>query len=350
MMKKNRIFYLDVLRVVACLSVIMIHSSGHYITKDVGSFNYWIGIIFDSFSRVAVPLFVMISGCLFLDSKYNYSNKKIKDSIKKMILFFIFWSSIYCLIFNIIINILNNSSIDIVKILGSLIIGHYHLWFIYLIIGLYLIVPLLRLWVNEENKHYVEYFLIISIFITFLIPQLISICCNYSNLFNYFDNIVNNYIQLKYVGGYTTYFILGWYINKYDFKYKKTIYIFGIVGLFITIFGSYFLSVSLNQNMQLFDDLSINILLFSVAVFLFVKNKLYHIKNHNNKIVDTISKNSLGIYGIHVFFVTLILNILDSYSLNYALIFIPFVFLLSFFLSLLCTILLSKIPGLKKFV
>lgn len=47
-MKKNkRIVYLDVLRVIACLSVIMIHSSAHYALKNIGSFNFWIGNIFD---------------------------------------------------------------------------------------------------------------------------------------------------------------------------------------------------------------------------------------------------------------------------------------------------------------
>lgn len=59
--------------------------------------------------------------------------------------------------------IIKHESIDIINIIGSLIKGHYHLWFVYLIIGLYLIVPLLRLWVNDTNKKYVEYFIILSI-------------------------------------------------------------------------------------------------------------------------------------------------------------------------------------------
>ena len=86
--------------------------------------------------------------------------------------------------------IIKHESIDIIKIIGSLIKGHYHLWFVYLIIGLYLIVPLLRLWVNDTNKKYVEYFIILSIIFTYIIPQIISIGINYSNLFEYINDII----------------------------------------------------------------------------------------------------------------------------------------------------------------
>lgn len=73
---KNRIFYLDILRVIACLSVIMIHSSAEYVTNDIGSFNFWIGNLFDSLTRIGVPIFVMISGALMLDKNYQYETKK----------------------------------------------------------------------------------------------------------------------------------------------------------------------------------------------------------------------------------------------------------------------------------
>lgn len=99
----NRIYYLDVLRVIACLSVIMIHASARYVVYDFGSINFWIANVLDSVSRVAVPLFVMISGALMLDERYSYSTKKLSKHIIRMIIFFIFWSALYCIIFQIII-------------------------------------------------------------------------------------------------------------------------------------------------------------------------------------------------------------------------------------------------------
>ena len=197
MTKSNRIVYMDVLRVIACFSVIMIHSSAQYVVKDIGSFNFWVGNIFDGLARIGVPLFIMISGALMLDKNYQFSTQKIIKHIIRMIVFFVFWSVLYCFIFNIVDSIIiKHESIDIIKIIGSLIKGHYHLWFVYLIIGLYLIVPLLRLWVNDTNKKYVEYFIILSIIFTYIIPQIISIGSNYSNLCRWFYNIF--YFRLVY--------------------------------------------------------------------------------------------------------------------------------------------------------
>lgn len=115
--KNNRIYYLDILRVMACLAVIMIHTSMTYVIKDIGSVNFWLGNIFDSLARIGVPLFVMISGTLMLNEKYECKKTKLIGHIKKMIVFFIFWSAIYCIVFNIIGQIISYSSI--IKTLGK---------------------------------------------------------------------------------------------------------------------------------------------------------------------------------------------------------------------------------------
>ena len=76
---KSRVYYLDVLRVIACMAVVMIHASAPYLGKDIGSFNFWVGNVLDSLSRIAVPLFVMISGALMLDERCAYRAEKIKN-------------------------------------------------------------------------------------------------------------------------------------------------------------------------------------------------------------------------------------------------------------------------------
>lgn len=74
-----------------------------------------------------------------------------------MIIFFIFWLIVYATIYQMVFPLIENKQIDILEVFISLIKGHFHLWFIYIIIGLYLILPLLRLWVKDENKKYIEY-------------------------------------------------------------------------------------------------------------------------------------------------------------------------------------------------
>ena len=63
----RKIFYIDLLRAVACLCVVMLHVSAAYVFKGVGSRDFWVGNLVDSASRAGVPLFVMISGALMLD-------------------------------------------------------------------------------------------------------------------------------------------------------------------------------------------------------------------------------------------------------------------------------------------
>lgn len=351
MIKNNRIFYLDILRVIACLSIIMIHSSAPYVIENIGSFNFWIGNIFNGLFRIGVPLFIMISGALMLDKNYKFSPNKLLKHITKLIIFFIFWSTIYCIIFNIIGKIfIKHESIDIQLVVSSLIKGHYHLWFVYLIIGLYLIVPILRLWVTDNNKKYIEYFIILSIIFTYIIPQIINIGSNYNSLFVHLNDIIEGYLQLQYVGGFTSYFILGWYFNNYDIKNKKIICMFGFISLLITIIGTYILSASTEKLITMYGNLSINVLFQTIAMFIIIKDRFINLQNKNNKIISSISKCSLGIYAIHALIVSIMYKILEHLTFDFALINIPIVFIVSFLMAYLASFILSKIPVLKKIV
>jgi len=347
---KNRIYYLDVIRVVACLAVIMIHSSAIYVDNNIGSLNFWVGNILNGISRVGVPLFVMISGALLLDKDYNYSNKKPFNHITKLIIFFVFWSFIYCVIFRIIEPaLIKHESVNIVEVVGSLIKGHYHLWYIYMIIGLYLILPLMRLWIKDENKKYVEYFIILSIIFNYIIPQIISVGKNYTDLFNHVQNILD-YINLKYVGGFTTYFVLGWYINNYSFKKRKIIYMTGILSAITTILGTYIIFITSGKVTHIGGYLTINVFLQTVAIFLCIKTKFNNIKENKSKFISIISKNSLGIYAIHAGIVSIAYDLLLNRGFNVAIINIPIVFIISLMGSVLITYMLEKIPILKKVI
>ena len=350
-MPKNRIFYLDVLRVIACLSIVLIHSAGGYVVENIGSPNFWVGNALDSMARIGVPLFIMISGALMLDKNYSFSKKKLMRHIVRMVVFFVVWSAFYCLIFVVADEVfIKHQPISISDVILSFFGGHYHLWFVYLIVGLYFILPLLRLWVNDKNKKYVEYFIILALVFNFTIPQVISVAGNYNTLFEELNFILANHFQLKYVGGYTAYFILGWYINNYDIKYKKALYLLGLLGFVITFIGTYILSVTTEKPIQIYDASNINVFLQSAAVFILVKDK-YINSEKNNKIIDSISEKSLGIYAIHVLFITFAFKTSDIIHISAnAIITVPFVFVSALLLSYISSFILSKIPLIKEIV
>ncbi len=347
---KSRIYYLEVLRVIACLSVIMIHTCTTFVEHDFNSSNFWIANILDGLARIAVPVFVMISGALLLDENYQYNTEKLIKHITRMILFFVFWSLIYCVIYKIIWPIFSGGiHNEFIKIIGTFIKGHYHLWYIYLLIGLYLILPLLRLWVKKDNKKYIEYFIILALIFTFLIPQIISIGSNYSNLFEHINEIIEN-INLKYVGGYTAYFLLGWYLNNFEIKRKNIVYYLGIISLIITIFGTYILSISLGKSVRMYGNLMLNIFFQALCIFVFIKDKIEKNSFKESKVISLISKNSLGIYAMHVMIVKLTYEVLNSIKLDIALISIPITFVTAFIVSFIVTSIFRKLPVLKKVV
>ena len=69
----RRIEWLDSLRAIAILAVIVIHVSSPVVNRAYGSnmTYWWIGHVFDSAVRFAVPLFLMISGAMLLTKEYN---------------------------------------------------------------------------------------------------------------------------------------------------------------------------------------------------------------------------------------------------------------------------------------
>lgn len=218
-----------------------------------------------------------------------------------------------------------------------------------MIIGLYLILPLLRLWVKKCNKKYVEYFIILALIFTFFIPQIITIGSKYSDLFEHANEIVE-YINLKYVGGYTTYFILGWYLNNFEIKRKKVVYYLGIISAIVTIVGTYILSASAGKPVRLYGNLMLNVFFQSLCTFVFVKSRMQNKKMKENKLVSVISQNSLGIYAMHAMIVTVLFKIINKIQLNIAIIVIPTVFMVVLITSIIGTQFFRRLSVLRKVV
>ena len=100
--------------------------------------------------------------------------------------------------------------------------------------------------------------------------------------------------------------------------------------------------------LQMYDNLYINVLLQSTAVFVWVKDTFKD--KQNNLVISSISKYSLGIYAIHALIVKIISEVLEMKTMHFALINIPVVFIMSFVLSYLSSFTLSKIPFLNRVV
>ncbi len=154
----------DRLRNLATVMVIGIHVAAPIAHGEGSDFNsswWWSGNFWNSLTRPAVPLFVMLSGYLLLGKDYSLPDF-LKRRFSRVVIPAIFWMLIYCLYGYLA----NGSPATIGAALKSLVTGpvHYHLWFIYLIIGLYLVYPILRPWVRTaSNQDFLYFFVMWSI-------------------------------------------------------------------------------------------------------------------------------------------------------------------------------------------
>ena len=342
----HRILSFDVLRIIAAFAVILLHVSGERFYDCFPSDEWEIRNIYDSIVRWGVPIFVMISGALFLNQDKKISIKKIySKSIIRIIYIFIFWSFCYALYGSIIDN-----SFNVLYFLKSLFAGPLHLWFLKMLIGLYIAVPFLR--AITKDKRLEEYFIFVAVLTAFIIPSLITAIGLFNESAKEMALKYYNVFGIKIASGYVGYFVLGHYLYTYQLSsaLKKFIYPLGLLSvIFVIILTHWYSHYAGEPCSEFYDNLNIFTLFESMTVFMMI-NQLKVSANYSSIIVR-MSNLSLGIYLIHMLVFRMAYNIFgisaESFSPYY---FIPCFSLIVFVTSGLIVSLLKKIPIIKIFL
>lgn len=339
----NRIFYIDYLRVFATFAVVMLHvATKNTNTCSVQSPEWLILNFYNSICRWCVPVFVMISGALFLNSNYSISHI-FKKNIFRIFTAFVAWSFLYA-----IVNVLIHHG-GIGSLIRQTIQGHYHMWFLFMIIGLYLFVPLIRAIVHSD--YLMKYFLIISFIFSFIFPYIISLSFFAGEkIEELLQSIYKNiYLPQSYIG----YFVLGYYLYKKEYtkKQRLTIYAFSLLGFVSTIALSTIHSHQINWDKGTFlNFLTVNVLLESVGVFVFFKYKIK--KNHKTvPIILKLSKYSFGVYLVHVMLIETIYDLWGIYALSiHPIISVPILTFIISIASFIISGIINHIPLLKNYI
>lgn len=342
-MKKvdNRILYFDVLRIISIFAVICVHVNAGLWWDYHPSINWYLTTIIMSLLRWCVPIFIMISGALFLNSNKRISIRKLyTKNIARIVFAYLFWATIYAIDPNISIN----------HFIGRIIQGPFHFWFLKMLVGIYVVIPILKIITSDRKIE--EYFLVLSCITTFIIPMI-----DITNKWNIEStSLIKNTLEtinIKMTLGYTSYFILGHYLSSYSIinHTRKIIYILAILSLICVIIGSIIISNHLNSSDEiLFSNFMVFTLLESMAIFIFAKNHLnFSLLNYKNIIID-LSNMSFGIYLVHVFIIRTLdsLGIIAS-SLN-PLFSVLTISMIVFLLSYIIIKVVCYIPLLNRFV
>lgn len=347
--RNGRRLYLDVLRAWACISVIVIHVCAYYAQVDVNGIDFLVGNALNSVARAAVPLFVMISGALTLDEQYRFTGEKLRRNIKNRVLFFAIWSSLYALVFHVAAPLVKGEAVSVQRVFESLLSGHHHLWFIPMLIGLSLILPLLRLWVKRENKQYVEYFLMLSLIFASVVPFVTEKLCDLFPAASCIYSLTDN-LHLQYVAGFTGYYVLGWYLHNFPPKRRSVWYAAGALGLLLTFGGTQIFSRLMDESKNFYSVFATGIVGYSAALFVLAKS-LFDGREHARGIlcrfVRIVCDHSMGVYAIHAAIVQVLFTILGVGS---AAVMIPLVTLVSFAVSLVATQVLRRIPFAREYM
>jgi len=310
-MNKKRIVYIDCIRVLAMLLVVLAHTLAPAIAnKNVFSSTWKVSNSIITVTEVAVPLFFMISGSNILNSDKTLDIRYLfKHRLSRVLIPFLIWSIVSALFLPVLTNTFN------INIFINQIILIYHkpiltaYWFVYPLISLNLVSPILKTFVDDLNIQVIKYSLLLWIIITILLPACANILPPHlGELFNGYP--LGIIIKSSSIG----YFILGYILSKNDLKIlnsKKLLAATIIVGLVINIIIN-------NQNK--FSALKyltivarINIPIISMLIFLYFKKFEGTYNKMVISIVGFLSPLTYGIYLSH----GLIISIFERFQLNY---------------------------------
>lgn len=337
---KNRIYFLDRLRVLACFMVCIIHvSSYNWSNVDINGNNWMAMNIYDSLARFSVPIFVMISGYIFLNRDIDYKTL-IKKHVFKLLIAFVLTLGLYYLLLPFIAkDRLNNS------------VSYKHLWFLLMMILLYLITPIIKK-IVEDIK--VEQLFLIFMFIFRILLGNLEVYLNDFDLYS-----LSSYVSrlIEFIGtvnitnyfDYVFYYVLGHYLSKINLNKTKRIiiYILGIIGFILTIYMSRYTTLKFQvTNETYYQNFMLNVLFETLCVFVLFKYK-FNFKPKKEELLINLSNASFGVYLIHIFIIHLIAYFgLNTLSFS-AYLSVPLISVLTFIISSLFSFLFLKLTKLN---
>lgn len=335
---RKKLAYIDLLRSCAMYMVIALHCVTGYIgnTGIFATRTWWLCSVINGIGRMGVPIFFMISGLLALSDSRTLDIKTFyKKRFSKILIPFIFWDVVYFLL----TCLANNTVPDIVIFFRELLRtgSKYHLWYVYQILALYLLAPFIKKIVDACTKGELLVFLVIVL----LQPTLFR-----------FINTVQSAVTispfLALVEGYVGYFLAGYILGTWTFSrgQKAVIYVLGALGLFLNIFGNYFISTPQHILTYFTEGYSLSHYLCAGALFLLAR-ELFE-KCSASKPLAALAKISYGVYLAHPLFLDLYFN-LPLASLTPALTIVA-KFIFASAATTIFVWLLSKIPVLRRLI
>lgn len=340
--QKANIQWLDTLRTLATLGVVLIHISSPIVNRTFpeNMSHWWIGNVLMSLTRYAVPMFLMLSGATMLTREYD-RKEFYKKRLMRVIVPFLFWMIVY-FFFRYFTLPVKNQPTGVSSVLswaGNLFLNEgvsKHFWYIYMIIFIYLFVPILGKFARSIKSG------------VMLVVLTIWVCAAlYSNRFPANMYLFTDTARLvKYVI-YAGYLLLGFFLyQNITANEKQRIVAFLLFAATVAISAIYTYAVSVGKrsaDQSIYNYLSINTILQATAIFIWIKGVSLK-SSFVRKLSAIISDYSYGIYLVHIMILGIFFRHGIFWTMAHPLISVPVVFLLTIITSFILIFILRKIP------
>ena len=335
-MQQERYSYLSWLRVLACLGVVILHgfygSIGSY---GEGSAPMLLGMTVRSTMMGAVPVFVMVSGALLLDPAREITIEKV---FKKYVLRILLALLLFSALFYLFDRFLAGSSTPPTEALLRLYTGGgwSHLWYLYLLFGLYLLLPVYRLVSARAEERELHYLLAVYTLFLCVLPLI---------------NTLTGSKAAFYICTYTVYplyFFLGWAIHSGNLRLHPAVaallFLLGTALLGALGYAAYYYEIAPLRKL-LNNYAFLPVLMQATGLFALLAD----LEPAGGSLLGWLDRLTFGTYLLHMAVLKTVLVVLgfDPYLYGGA----PMVLglcLAVFLVSLLAAWILKLIPGLKK--
>lgn len=279
---KERNYNLDLLRIFACLLIVCMHAP---LPSDV-EHSVFLNIT-GYFPAAGLCVFFVLSGALLLPVKtdtFTFLKRRLGKIVIPTLCFTVFY---------IALRLINGEDLDLFRTICSVPFsnqGHGVLWYMYTLVGLYLLSPIISKWLRDATKREVEFYLSL---------WLISQCYPMISLFAEINT--SNTGVLYYFSGYAGYFLLGYYLKAYPNAISWKILSLPLVLSIIAPVGCKMLCLKIDFY-SIFWYLSIFVTILTVALYKVFMIPSLQLKEKNvlTRLITTTSELCFGIYLIHI--------------------------------------------------
>lgn len=335
--------------------VVVVHASGWgLLSSEPGTFPWNAANLLNSCARWCVPVFIMISGALFLGRDIPIGRLYSKY-IARLLRAFVAWSLFYAVMDWVRASRTPDSLLP-ETFLRFFLFGHYHLWFLYMIAGLYMLVPFLRAIVRDARL--TRYFLVLGCIFAFLLPEAAAIVERAWPEWGDILPCILGEANIHFFLGFPVYFVLGYALDRRGGVERGVVVvalcILAVLGVLATAALTSWVSVRADMLDETFNEFrNATVFLPAVAVFLLGK-RLFSGRGCNGKLAACagwLSRQVFGIYLVHAFVLECLKRFLGLWALSFnPLLAIPATSVAVFLLSLLLSWLLGRLPFVGKWI